>query len=131
MNRRQFAQSLAALGGAGVGCAVAAMPDANRAVHFVQDTRIAAFNTLDLAIRIRPTHYHTFDGDVSRLWRDVLREAWRDAQAATAGFTRYAEFFVLSTLARDFGYSVAATDEQAQYLSWLLVRNRESGAELS
>ena len=131
MNRRRFAQSLAALGGAGVGSAIAAMPEAKRVVHFVQDTRIAAFNMLDLATRISATHRHNFDGDVSRLWREELHEVWRDAHAATAGFTRYAEFFVLSTLARDYGYSVAATDEQTQYLSWLLVHDGEPGAEFS
>jgi len=98
-------------------------------VHFVQDTRIAVCNAPGLATRIEATHYHPFDGDVSRLWREALHEVWRDSHAATAGFTRYAEFFVLSTLARDHGYSVAATDEHAQYLAWLLVCDGgESGA---
>lgn len=122
MNRRQFARSLAAISGTGLlGATVNAMAQESGAVHVVCDTRVTEFNALRLSARIGPAYYHTFDGDVTWLWLDVLRSVWRDSHAATAGFTRHAEFFVLSTLAREYRYSVAATDEKEQYLSWLLL----------
>ncbi len=121
MNRRQFAESLAAVTCVGVAPAFAGIADTGISAHFVRDSRLATGTAIDWVARIRPTRHHTFDGDVTGLWRDVLQEIWRDTHAPTAGVTRYAEFFVLATLARDHGYRVAATDEQEQHLSWLLV----------
>lgn len=91
--------------------------------HFVQDSRLGSDQIVDWVARLKPTHHHTFDHDVTAVWRNLLLDAWRDSHVATAGFTRYAEFFVLSTLARDHGYRVAALHEQAQQFSWLLVRD--------
>jgi hypothetical protein len=126
VNRREFAQVLAVVAGAGPVFAGFAEPGV--ITHFVHDSRLRSSQVTDWVARLQPTHHHMFDRDVTDLWRNVLHEAWRDAHAATAGFTRHAEFFVLSTLARDHGYRVAAIDEQADHLSWLLVRD---GSELA
>lgn len=121
MNRRGFGGSLAAVACAGFGPAFAGIADPGIATHFVHDSRLATVTAIDWVARIRPTQRHAFNGDVTGLWRDVLRAIWRDTHAPTAGVTRHAEFFVLATLARDHGYRVAASDEQAQHVCWLLV----------
>lgn len=124
MNRREFTRSLTviACAGAGPGPAIAGIAQTGAVTHFVQDSRLAADDVSDWIVRLQPTHHHLFERDVTALWRKVLNEAWRDSHA-TAGVTRHAEFFVLSTLARDHGYRVAALDEQVRYVSWLLVRD--------
>lgn len=129
MNRRLFNQSLVALNTITLGSSVAAAPAEGRALHLVSDARLAALDSLRVSAWTGPLYRHTFDGDVSRLWLEVLRGVWRDGHCATAGFTRHTEFFLLSTLAAEHGYRVAATDEGVQYLSWLLVRDRDSHRE--
>ncbi len=121
MNRRQFAGSLAALGGIGLAPVVSAIESQYGALHVVCDVRVAEFNPRRLRQQIGDARFYTFDGDVTRLWLDVLSDIWREGRAATAGFTRHTEFFLLSTLAREHGYRIAARDEQAQQVSWLLL----------
>lgn len=45
-------------------------------------------------------------GDVTRVWYEELHYLWQQEGVATAGLTRESEFFVLRTLARDYGYRV-------------------------
>lgn len=123
MNRREFARSLTAFAciGTGAGAAFAGLTENVPASHFVRDSRLGSHDIAEWLVRLKPTHHHVFDRDVTVVWREVLNEAWRESRTVTAGFTRHAEFFVLSTLAREQGYRVAATHEHAQYLSWMLV----------
>jgi len=123
VNRREFARSLTVIAGLGAAPAIAGLAAPGVVTHFVQDSRLGTDRIADWVARLQPTQHHTFDHDVTAVWRNVLNDAWRDSHAATAGFTRYAEFFVLSTLARDHGYRVAAMSEQSQHYSWLLVRD--------
>lgn len=121
MNRREFARSLTVIACAGAGPAFAGFAPSGAVTHFVRDPRLVVDDAPAWITRLKPEFQHTFERDVTTLWRTVLNAVWRDGRAATAGFTRYAEFFVLSTLAREHGYRVAATDEHAQHFSWLLL----------
>jgi len=123
VNRREFARSLTVIACAGAGPALAGFAAPATVTHFVHDHRIESKYVAAWVARLEPAYRHRFDGDVTALWRNVLNRVWRESHAATAGLTRHAEFFVLSTLARDQGYRVAMVDEQAEHVSWLLVRD--------
>ena len=111
MTRRQFALGI---GTALAGASLPAPAKPNRAiddalpVHLVYDARLiktpAPFDAIATVAQ------HAFAGDVTTLWQNVLHPLWGEGRSATLGYTRHAEFFVLSTLARDHGYTV--TDEQ-------------------
>lgn len=58
-------------------------------------------------------------GDVTRVWYEDLHYLWKEKAVATAGLTRESEFFVLRTLARDYGYK--AVYQQRQRASRLLL----------
>ena len=127
LNRREFFRStalpLAALPSLGLATAGGAVP-----FHAVYDVRIGK-----LAARWRQARklvgarrVHAFDGDVTALWRDTLEPLWSTEMIATEGLTRYAEFFILSTLAKDHGYAIASTIRHPDHVLWLLQKRDRS-----
>ena len=124
MKRRQFLCAMAVSSVSGSAAALATLPRTGYPMHLVCDERIQSFAPWRVYAGQKISHYHVFNGDVSRLWLNVLRDVWQESNAATIGFTRHAEFFVLSTLAREQGYRVAATENRAQHLSWLMLPGR-------
>lgn len=61
-------------------------------------------------------------GDVTWVWYRELHYLWEQKKVIIAGLTRESEFFVLSTLARDYGYRTVYQKSQRQrpFLSWLI-----------
>jgi hypothetical protein len=67
--------------------------------HFVFDRRVSVPLNLDLDRKLSSTLTHSFTGDITSIWLDILEPLWIEGQAATAGLTRHTEFFLLRTLA--------------------------------
>ena len=65
---------------------------------------------------------HVIDGDVTKVWYNELHYHWQKKSILTAGLTRDSGFFILKTLARDYGYTVShqVQAENTQFISWLL-----------
>ncbi|MCB1661892.1 MAG: hypothetical protein KDI20_04775 [Pseudomonadales bacterium] len=72
---------------------------------------------------------YAIKGDVTRVWYDDLYFRWKDGEIATLGLTRESEFFVLQTLARDYGYKTEYRELQPELnmLFWSLVPADFSG----
>lgn len=61
-------------------------------------------------------------GDVTWVWYHELHHLWKNKGIIIAGLTRESEFFVLNTLARDYGYRTVYQKSQRQrpFLSWVI-----------
>ena len=124
MNRRDFARAAAILTAgtlsgtafAGPWCRGLDLP-----VHLVYDARIIEAREALAAASVNIAKAHGFTSDLTPIWFDELHGLWESGSIMTMGFTRHAEFFVLSTLARDQGYAVAGEEAHAGKVSWLLV----------
>ena len=136
MNRRQFAA------GAGAMLAAASLPPAampaaaslppaampagrNLPAHLVFDARLIGTGTSMPFGRIITVAQHPFEGDVTALWQDILLPLWAEGRTATLGYTRHAEFFVLSTLAGEQGYAVTDEQQLEGGRCWWRIRPRE------
>ena len=122
--RRQFARTAA-----GIAAAVAfpaTHADINQSgaalpAHLVYDARLPDISAIT-HLNSRPViAQHAFVGDVTPLWQGVLAAAWKEGVTSTLGYTRYAEFFLLSTLAREQGYVVADEQRHGDRIGWLLL----------
>ena len=94
-------------------------------MHLVYDARIIELREALAAISVNIAKAHGFTSDLTPIWFDELHGLWESGCITTMGFTRDAEFFVLSTLARDQGYVVAGKEAHAGKVSWLLVPDIE------
>jgi hypothetical protein len=91
-------------------------------VHFIYEKK-----AIDYGLKVKPSFIdfekiHYIEGDVTRVWYDELHFLWQKKSILTAGLTRESEFFILRTLARDYGYNVVHEEqlENSQLISWLL-----------
>tara|TARA_B100001123_G_scaffold414833_1_gene514741 strand:- start:690 stop:1091 length:402 start_codon:yes stop_codon:yes gene_type:complete len=62
------------------------------------------------------------DRDVTWVWYEELHFLWQSKSILTAGVTRESEFFVLTNLARDYGYAVKHETQifDSTLVSWSL-----------
>lgn len=91
-------------------------------VHFIYEK-----NAVHYGLKVVPSFndfekIHYIEGDVTRVWYGELHFLWPKKNILTAGLTRESEFFILKTLARDYGYTVVheAQHDNSQLISWLL-----------
>ena len=89
-------------------------------MHLVYDTRLVGMGTLPDVLLASAARVHPFAGDITPIWYEALHGLWQAHEITTIGITREAEFFVLSTLARDYGYDVSHQDEVSGSMTWML-----------
>ena len=126
MDRRDFVKILTALSAGTATFSAWCKPDPNAPnvapfeMHLVYDARVVDACALPDALLSRAARLYAFTGDVTPIWYDELHRLWQTRNNTTIGMTREAEFFVLSTLARDYGYDVWHRDEWFAYTTWML-----------
>ncbi len=128
MNRRDFARAAATLAAGTLSGTVFAGPwckDSDLPMHLIYDARIVDLHEAFAATSVNIAKTHGFTSDLTPIWFDELHGLWGSGRITTMGLTRHAEFFVLSTLARDQGYAVAGKEAHAEKVSWLLVPDIE------
>jgi hypothetical protein len=124
VNRREFARAAAILTAGTLSGTAFAGPwckDLDLPMHLVYDARIIEAREAFAAATVNIAKAHGFTSDLTPIWFDELHGLWESGCITTMGFTRDAEFFVLSTLARDQGYAVAGKEVYGGKVSWLLV----------
>ncbi len=90
------------------------------ATHFVFDRRVGVPSKIDFYRKLSPSRSHSFTGDITPIWVNVLEPLWHQGRVATAGLTRHTEFYLLRTLALEHGYSVSDKDEYPDHVFWIL-----------
>jgi hypothetical protein len=92
-------------------------------VHFVYETRAGEYGLKENLVFEEFDKMHYISGDATRVWYEELHFLWKTKSIVTAGLTRESEFFILKTLARDYGYRPEHENysENSRLVSWLLV----------
>ena len=92
-------------------------------LHFIYEARASAYGYRGKLAKDSFDKLHVINGDVTSTWYHELHPLWRESKVFTAGLTRESEFFVLKTLARDYGYRVEFESEpgNSHLVSWLLI----------
>ncbi len=95
-------------------------------VHFVYENRALDYGLKETPVFEGFDKVHYIDGDATRVWYAELHFLWKSKSIVTAGLTRESEFFILKTLARDYGYSAdnESHSENSSLVSWLLVPDK-------
>ena len=139
MNRREFSKKLAAFAGAMSPLVSMATPSADHASslsslahaikqtaskgltsHAVYDSRLA-FQSIEIDRQFGAVNQlHTYQGDVTSVWYQLLDPLWGEGKIVTAGITRHTEFFLLRTMAGEYGHIVSHLDEFDEYACWLI-----------
>ncbi len=139
MNRREFSKKLTALAGAAYPLLSAAHPviqgaptfsslsqsikdAAGRGLrsHAVYDARLA-FQSVALRQQLGTVdELHTYHGDVTSIWYQLLDPLWAQGKIVTGGITRHSEFFLLRTLACERDHHVSYVDEYKEHVIWLI-----------
>ncbi len=102
--RRLFLQSIPAVAlfaPMGLPSAAAAETAEPRLERFIYDSRFSDAVDLARVFQDAGALLRPMSGDLTDLWRDDLRTAWRTAPMTLAGVTTPAGLFVLETLAGD------------------------------
>ena len=119
--RRNFLKTL----GGSIVCAGSAPIDTNAMTIepypacLVYDTRLSG-SPPAMFRQFNPSACYAFTGDVTALWRDTLRGIWTEQTCATVGLTRYAERFVLVSLAREHNYTISDIASKGEAYCWRL-----------
>ncbi len=96
---------------------------AGKPVHFIFESMSPGLGFHTAVAEDAFDSFHVIKGDVSTTWFNELHPLWSRKSILTAGLTRESEFFILKTLAREYGYVV---DYEQQFedtclVSWSLV----------
>jgi hypothetical protein len=94
--------------------------DRGLALHLVYETRL--IDPIDAAepLSVPASRLHAITGDVTPVWYNLFHQQWVSRSIRTAGITYEAEFFVMKTLARDYGYRVTHEQRIGEGVRWLL-----------
>ena len=79
---------------------------AEKPLHFIYESNSPALGFSGDLPKADFNRLHVIKGDISATWFHELHPLWREKGIFTAGLTRESEFFILKTLARDYGYTV-------------------------
>lgn len=92
-------------------------------VHFIYENSYAELGSGKPPAFSDFEKVHVIDGDVTKVWYNELHYLWQKKSILTAGLTRDSGFFILKTMARDYGYAVSHQEqaENTHFISWLLV----------
>ena len=88
--------------------------------HLVYDSRVIDSRGIADVLFASVERAYSFTSDVTPIWYEDLHSLWQRHEIMTIGITREAEFFVLSTMARDYGYGVWGRDDRPGYTVWML-----------
>lgn len=91
-------------------------------MHFIYEKNSVDYGFIETPAFNDVEKIHYIEGDITRVWYEELHFFWKNKTILTAGLTRESEFFVLKTLARDYGYRVKHETQQADIplVLWLL-----------
>ena len=98
-------------------------------MHFIYEKNSVDYGLIETPVFNDFEKIHYIEGDITRVWYEELHFFWKNKTILTAGLTRESEFFVLKTLARDYGYQISHEMQlsDSQLVSWLLVPAETSG----
>ena len=89
-------------------------------LHLVYNKRVCSRETALTQIGVEVAAIHEINGDVARTWQNNLSRLWSEKQVVTTGVTHHAEYFVIKTLAHDYGYRTVHEQVSAEVVSWVL-----------
>ena len=96
---------------------------ADKSLHFIYESDSPSYGFSSSLPGHQFSKLHVIKSDVSATWFHELHPLWSSKSIFTAGLTRESEFFILKTLARDYGYVVDYEHQVGDtcLVSWLLV----------